>query len=60
MTTGKFVGSPSIRKELTAKEFYRLATRNPQSIRRSRFIIPKIGSGLKGKFLVEFENGSQF
>lgn len=40
----------SIKKVVTPKEFIRIVKTNPSSIKRSRYIIPKLGSRSLGKF----------
>lgn len=49
--------SRQITQEMDSHDFLRLLSKNSSSIKRSRVIIPKIGTGGKIKFLVEFEGG---
>jgi len=41
---------------MSAQEFYNLASTKPHLIRRSQYVIPKIGSGQFGRFIVELDN----
>ena len=52
----KFLAPLVITKEMSAQEFYNLASTKPHLIRRSQYVIPKIGSGQFGRFIVELDN----
>lgn len=46
----------TIKKEYSPKEFIKLAGQKPHLIKRSMYIHARVGSGNRGKFIVEFEN----